>query len=95
MGVDNRSADFLGKPLAIGANTGHKNSDRQQDTLAAALVRILVKLRRTSTQLRSLVAGQITGQEIPLGEQFANQCLGIRRRKSKALAEGHKAERLC
>jgi len=51
VGVDNRSADFLGKPLAIGVSTGHKNSDRQQDTLAAALVRILVKLRRTSTQL--------------------------------------------
>ena len=81
MGVDNRSAGFLGKPLAIGVSTGHKNSDRQQDTLAAALVRILVKPRRTSTQLCSLVAGQMTGQEIPLEKQFANQCLRIRRRK--------------
>ncbi len=70
--VDNRSADFFGKPLAIGVSTGHKNSDRQQDTLAAALVRILVKPRRTSTQLCSLVAGQMTGQEIPLAVRRSN-----------------------
>jgi len=50
VGVDNRSTDFLGKPLAIGANPGHKNSDRQQDALATTLVRIPVRPSRTSTQ---------------------------------------------
>jgi hypothetical protein len=47
--IDHRRYGFLGEPAPIGVAAGDKNSHREHDALAAALIRISLQTARSGT----------------------------------------------